>query len=76
MCNPFSVCPLGYCTESYQRLSGRLGLTYLRWTNAMQENAKPGYDTIVDPPQFVVLMRRAIKAWHKGPPARGVAREA
>ena len=42
----------------------------------MQENAKPGYDTIVDPPQFVVLMRRAIKAWHKGPPARGVAREA
>ena len=57
------LCPLGYCTQSYERLCARVGLTYLRWTNSIAENAKPGYDTIVDPSQFVDLMRRAAKAW-------------
>ena len=56
------LCPLGYCTESYMRLSARLGLTYLRWTNALPENAKAGFDTIVDPGQFVALMRKAVQA--------------
>ena len=54
------LCPLGYCTQSFERLSARLGLTYLRWTNSIAANAKAGYDTIVDPAQFVGLMRRAL----------------
>ena len=57
------LCPLGYCTDSYKRLSPRLGLTYMRWTNANPENAKPGYDTVVDTAQFVALMRKAERAW-------------
>ena len=61
------LCPLGYCTQSYTRLSARLGLTYLRWTNSIAENAKPGYDTIVDTNQFVELMRKALGAWRRGP---------
>jgi hypothetical protein len=44
----------------------------MRWTNDITENAKPGYDTIVDPPQFVALMRRAVRAFRKGTP--GTAR--
>lgn len=64
------LCPLGYCTQSYQRISSRVGVTYMRWTNDIAENAKPGYDTIVDPPQFVALMRRAVRAWHKAPSTR------
>ena len=59
------LCPLGYCTQSYERISARIGLTYLRWTNSIPENAKEGYDTIVDPEQFVGLMTRAVKAWEK-----------
>ena len=57
------LCPLGYCTDSYQRLSPRIGLTYMRWTNTISQNAKGNYDTVVDPAQFVQLMRRAAKAW-------------
>ena len=57
------LCPLGYCTQSYERISARLDLTYMRWTNSIAENAKPGYDTIVDVAQFIVLMRRAVDAW-------------
>ena len=56
------LCPLGYCTQSYERMSARLSLTYLRWTNTIQENAREGFDTVVDPGQFVALMRRALKA--------------
>ena len=39
-----------------------MGLTYMRWTNAIEKNARPGYDTLVDPGQFVGLMRRAVRA--------------
>ena len=56
------LCPLGYCTQSYQRLSLRLGITYMRWTNRIQENAREGYDTIVDTGQFISLMASAVKA--------------
>jgi hypothetical protein len=58
------LCPLGYCTDSYQRLSPRIGLTYMRWTNAIAANAHEHYDTVVDPPQFVALMKRAARAWN------------
>ena len=58
------LCPLGYCTQSYERLSARLDLVYLRWTNSISENAKPGFDTIVDVEQFLGLMRRATSALH------------
>ena len=96
------LCPLGYCTQSFERLSGRLGpgphtvhshtvhlplarctadpvhhvwhrlgLTYMRWTNSIKENARAEYDTVVDPPQFVALMRKAVRAgpWSTAPGA-------
>ena len=56
------LCPLGYCTKSFERLSSRVGLTYLRWTNSISANAREDYNTIVDPPQFIALMQRALKA--------------
>ena len=59
------LCPLGYCTQSFSRISERVGLTYMRWTNSIEENSKPGYDTIVDTKQFTSLMRKAVKAWKK-----------
>ena len=62
------LCPLGYCTQSYERISARVGLTYLRWTNTIQANAKEGYDTIVDTKQFVDLMSKAVRALQAGPP--------
>ena len=55
------LCPLGYCTPSYERLAARLDLTYMRWTNTIAENAKAGYDTIVDIGQFLAFMKRALK---------------
>ena len=61
------LCPLGYCTPSYIRLSKYVGLSYIRWTNSIAENAKAGYDTIVDTKQFVGLMKQAVRAWRKGP---------
>ena len=57
------LCPLGYCTDSYRRLSGLVGLEYMRWTNSIAANARKGYDTVVDPAQFVALMKRAASAW-------------
>ena len=57
------LCPLGYCTDSYRRISPQLGLTYMRWTNTIQANAKSNYDTIVDESQFLALMRDAVGAW-------------
>ncbi len=60
------LCPLGYCTPSYIRLSKYVGLTYMRWTNGIAENAKAGYDTIVDTKQFVGFMKQAVRAWRKG----------
>ena len=55
------LCPLGYCTNSYERISPLVGLSYVRWTNSIQSNAKANYDTIVDEEQFLTLMRRAVK---------------
>ena len=66
------LCPLGYCTESYRRLSLRLGVQYMRWTNNIAENARDGYDTIVDTQQFNGLMAKAVKALDK---AAGAADE-
>ena len=57
------LCPLGYCTNSYERISPLVGLSYVRWTNSIQSNAKANYDTIVDEEQFLTLMRRAVKLW-------------
>ena len=68
------LCPLGYCTQSYQRLSRRLGVTYLRWTNTIAENAREGYDTIVDTAQFVGLMGRAVEALREVRPHRPMER--
>ena len=51
--------------QSYERISARLGLTYLRWTNAIPQNAKPGFDTVVDTGQLVALMRQAVQAARK-----------
>ena len=65
------LCPLGYCTQSYERLTKSLGLTYMRWTNSFPENAKAGYDTVVDVGQFTGLMRKAYAAWLRR--ARAVA---
>ena len=56
------LCPLGYCTKSYERLSSRIGLTYLRWTNTIQANAHEDYNTVVAPDQFIALMQRALQA--------------
>ena len=56
------LCPLGYCTPSYERLSQRLALVYMRWTNTHPHNAKAGYDTIVDVGEFHNLMHRAVQA--------------
>ena len=54
------LCPLGYCTDSFRTLAPRLGLAYLRWTNAIASNAFANYDTVVEPHSFVELMRRAL----------------
>ena len=35
----------------------------MRWTNSIAANAREGYDTVVDPAQFVALMKRAASAW-------------
>ena len=49
MCTPYPPHAVRRAlAQSYRRLCDRLGLTYLRWTNSISENAKPGYDTIVD----------------------------
>ena len=63
------LCPLGYCTKSYERMSARLDLIYMRWTNTIAENAKPGYDTVVDVGQFTRLMQRAVSALRSESPA-------
>lgn len=67
------LCPLGYCTQSYERMSTRLDLTYLRWTNAIAENAKPGFDTVVDVGQFISLMKKAVGAYRGGGAAGATA---
>ena len=54
------LCPLGYCTDSFRTLAPRLGLAYLRWTNAIASNAFANYDTVVEPHAFIELMRRAL----------------
>lgn len=54
------LCPLGYCTDSFRTLAPRLGLAYLRWTNAIASNAFANYDTVVEPHAFVELMRSAL----------------
>ena len=60
------MCPLGYCTNSYERIAPLLGLTYVRWTNSIQANAKRNYDTVVDEAQFLAFMQRASKLWRAG----------
>ena len=60
------LCPLGYCTNSYERISPLLGLTYLRWTNSIQANARKNFDTVVDEAQFLALMKRASQLWRAG----------
>ena len=60
------LCPLGYCTNSYERISPLLGLTYLRWTNSIQANARKNFDTVVDEAQFLALMKRAAQLWRAG----------
>ena len=37
------LCPLGYCTKSFERLAARIGLVYLRWTNTIQARAAAGW---------------------------------
>jgi GDP-mannose transporter len=63
------LCPLGYCTKSYERMSARLDLIYMRWTNTIAENAKPGYDTVVDVGQFTKLMQQAVSAFRSESPS-------
>lgn len=60
------LCPMGYCTDSYRRISDRLDLHYLRWTNSDPAHAKDGFDTIVEPREFTTLMERAVKALRAG----------
>lgn len=47
------LCPRGYCTNSFQRLAGVLGLAYVRWTNAHAENAHAHYNTVVHVDEFL-----------------------
>jgi len=61
------LCPMGYCTQSYEHMSERVDLRYLRWTNTHAENAKADYDTIVDIDEFVALMQRAVATFLKQP---------
>ena len=35
------LCPLGYCTRSFERLSARIGLVYMRWTNTIEAAIPP-----------------------------------